>query len=66
LTHGRYLDPWSPYHNLKLKHFYEYLFTNYPLVAEFRDRELIYAHPRIRIFGRQNREPPGREDTEMH
>lgn len=56
LAHGRFFDPLSPYFNAKNRDYYRYLFEHYPVLAEFTDRRLFFAHPRIVVLGPRRQE----------
>lgn len=56
LSHDRFSDPLSPYHNTEAAELYRDLFGSLRLRAAFRDRELFFAHPEITVWSR--RSPP--------
>lgn len=51
LAHERFFDPLSPYYSKKNTEYYNYLFKEYPVLAEFKERRLFFGNPHIRIIG---------------
>jgi len=50
IASDRFYDPLSPYFDRQAQRDYLDIETSHVVMAEFRDRELFFAHPRIRIY----------------
>lgn len=50
MAYGRFFDRGMPYHDPKIQQFYLNLTNHYEITAVFRDRQLPFAHPEIKVY----------------
>ncbi|MGD9874680.1 MAG: glycosyltransferase family 87 protein [Kiritimatiellia bacterium] len=50
MAYGRFFNPGMPFYDTEIQSFYLSLTNRYEAAAEFHDRELPFAHPRITVY----------------
>jgi 4-amino-4-deoxy-L-arabinose transferase-like glycosyltransferase len=57
LAYERFFDRGSPYFDESTQRAYRMLRSDYELLKEFEDRQLVYAQPKISIYQRKSHDP---------